>query len=842
MRKLVVVAIAVVVVAFLLWSRSSQDAPSARPSPTALAPSNEPAPAIPVVERSLAPTEVEATAPRVEIPPEVVAPAPAPAASTNDLVEIRGRFLQPSGVPARGVALRVMGWEANEERVMRFGAPKDWKEPTGESAADGTFSLRFAPPPAYQFVFSARFAGHVTASWRWGELAAGTTRDLGDVTLELGGTIEGRVVDASGKPLPVVWRIHAEGLQRSGADGIESPRSMGSTNAGTGAFRLEGVAAGSTHLKANGRNVNWVDGPSVEVRAGETVKVDFVYSGPDFTRRITVTTFANPFHPYSDDVESIALSAPGFETRRASKLANSSQSFAFEDLPPGQYSVVIEDPKFLPWSKANVEPGQAVQAMLVGAAAIQLRVVDAQTKQPVERFAVRTRFDRVNFSPSEFEVLALEDATTANGRIEGLIPVDQTITIRAPGYSVCSLPITGFAARETRALVAELRRGARLVATVVEQSGTPIANVELTLSASGKANEERSFGEDGSTIHARTDATGRAEIDGLAAGRYRLRARRTSLVTAETDVEIGDSGSADASLVLPATVSIASKLVSSVPFDFTGMTVHAEPAEMTDEERDELFFSSFDDADGSRAPVAKDGTFRIGPLPTRSLRIVLAIAGTMVPERSGSTGIEGGQRTIATLDAAQLSNPPREIDVTALTPGYVEAQVTRGGKPIAHAVLVCSGTDQENEGSAAAILGDDGMGRTSALFPARVRAHLRDMNGSWNWTAPNEITVEPGRVTRVQIDVSVVDGVISLVDASNGAPLAGRMVLVTRTDGGSWMQTLTADAQGKLSLALDPGRYALRTLPQPGSKISTRLTAEFEWNSKGPTVTTIEMK
>jgi hypothetical protein len=209
------------------------------------------------------------------------APAAQPAAKTGGppspppdaLAELRGRFLLPGGAPAAGVALKVNGWEANDERVVQFGRPKAWSNPTGTSGPDGRFALRFDPPRAYQFTLAATLAGHADTSWRWSEIAPGSTVDLGDVQLFAGGTVRARVVDSAGRTLVQGWRIYAEGGVPGGRESARQQTGVSDVpDAASGTALLTGLPPGPVKLTAHSDLANWIDGPVVDVRAGETVE------------------------------------------------------------------------------------------------------------------------------------------------------------------------------------------------------------------------------------------------------------------------------------------------------------------------------------------------------------------------------------------------------------------------------------------------------------------------------------------------------------------------------------------------------------------------------------------
>ena len=262
------------------------------------------------------------------------------AVAAPQLAELRGRLLFEDGAPAAGVAVRVHGWQGNHERASRFGLPETWEDPQGVTGPDGRFSLRFDPPRAFQFVLDAKTPGFAEASWRWSEIRQGEVKDLGDVALLRGGAIEARVVDAGGRALTKGWTVYAEVPQDPGfSEGRENTRVIAHMPEGSGVFRLEDLPAGPATLTAHSDLANWIEGPTVEVRAGETTQADIPYSGPDNSRRITVVTFSRPFHVVDAESSTIHLYGAGSEVRTAQKIPGSSQSHSFDDLPEGAYRI-----------------------------------------------------------------------------------------------------------------------------------------------------------------------------------------------------------------------------------------------------------------------------------------------------------------------------------------------------------------------------------------------------------------------------------------------------------------------------------------------------------------------
>ena len=395
------------------------------------------------------------------------------------LATLKGRFLLPDGAPAAGVALEVSGWVANQGRLLEFGQPARWANPTGTTDADGRFELRFAPPRAYQFVLSGALEGHGSVSWRWGQVLPGETKDLGDTTLLRTGTIVGRIVDAQGNTLVRNWRVSAEAPGDRLGTGRDSTRVSASVDPETGEFRLEGVPARRVTVRARaGGGVHTDTVTVVVVPAGEAA-VELTYDGPNLDRRITVVHFSRPFYTYEPASESITLIDAQGRRRTAVHVQGSSQSEAFDDLPDGEYRVEIDDPLYEPWSKDRVRPGDRVNAHLKGAASLAVKVVHDETGALVQRYGLRVTFPRSNSTPNEFELVPDGGTPPVGGLFEGMIPTDIVLILRLPGRAPERFEVTGLERGEQRAV--ELRLGAVRPVTVqvVDDTGAPVAETRV---------------------------------------------------------------------------------------------------------------------------------------------------------------------------------------------------------------------------------------------------------------------------------------------------------------------------------------------------------------------------
>lgn len=724
---------------------------------------------------------------------------------------LQGRFLLPDGSPAAGVALGVHGWGGNQDRILEFGEPKDWVDPTGETDGEGRFALRFVPPRAYQFVLDGNLDGYAEASWRWGEIALGEIKDLGDITLVPAGTVVATILDRDGNVLTKGWTVTAETpFSGRGIGGRDQTRVWGRVDPDTGEVRLAGVPAGRVNV--SGRNGGGVDTNEValEIVPGIENFVELVYDGPNLDRRITVVHFSRPFYTYGPESSSIKLIAPDGTTRTARHVQGSSQSEAFDDLADGVYRVEIDDPLYEFWSKDDVRPGERVDARLKGASTLKVEVVDAETGRPIPRFGLRVVFQESNSWPNEFELVPDGSIPPADGLFEGLLPVAMTLVVRPEGRPEQRAVLDTLVRDEVREVRVEVgAAGARLVGRIVDSSGAPLegATVEWTpgevagvpkgMSASGRngrlPNLEESY---------RSDREGRFQVAGAGAGKHTFRARFSPWITATRTVELPladgeefviqapEAGWLEGSLQLPPGAS-----TEGVSLGFDGGALE-----------DDMFLMqrmfARDGAEDLGGRVEADGSFRYGPLPLGELDVTWQFdidlgggASTIHQGQLGAIVIEAGATTRATWDLREEF------------PGSVRVRVRVDGDALAISSVAYRQADGGRSMSSRSVPDAEGYHRRGGLDPGDWLVGAIAADNVWQWWSTEPITVEAGRDSVAEYDFVLVERRARFVDAESGEPLAN-VDVETWTGPRGWgasTQRATTDESGALELTLPPG-------------------------------------
>ena len=770
--------------------------------------------ATPAVDPGSLAVPASAASDRAAIPGEareVVASRTAPVLPS---AEIRARFLLPDGSPAKGVSLAVEGRALDHELLEKFGAPKDWSVPVAESGSDGSLSIPLDPPPAFTFFARAALDGFCSEEWRWNAIDPGTTKDLGDVTLRPGGAVVGRIVDVRDRPVQQAWIVYAEGVNPASTSGKEPVRGRAQADRATGEFRIDGLAAGPNKLTAYARVASWIQGPSVEIRAGEVVHADIRYDGPDLGSRITVRLSTEPGFLVDESPPEVVLEGPGIETRRL----RGSRNLAFEDVPPGVYALSIDDPRFRAWSATGVAPGQDVSAKLLGSASLHLSVVDAKTGEAVPRYSAIVHFDRTDWRPNTVALVPRDTDPPEDGRFDGLLASDQTLIVASPGYADLVLPLAGLRPDEVREVQARMSHGATLSGRVVQGAAKKtLPGVEVHLvpavprDAAFRLLPSRTSPDVRST---RSDENGRFVFTLLPSGTFDVVAEWRPGIVAEADgVPLGATETKeDVELALPAVGRLRGRVLGPEGASYEGLSLYARPARETTEEgsKDLPTYRCWTPPQELRAPLSADGSFDLS-LEAGANQVTLEFPMVLRPTGFNSTAHEEGAWVeLGTVDVRPDGDTVHDFDLRSAFPGTVRFSATLAGAPAVGAVVEVLGENELRPISAAAVLDDHGQARIGPLPPRSYKLLLRAADTEWFYCAPSVLEVRAASESRMSVDVPLLAGELNVVNADSGEPFTSPQLLI-RLDGNprSPAAAIHTDAEGRAKIRLPPARYLL---------------------------------
>lgn len=131
------------------------------------------------------------------------------AVPATGLAHVHGVCVTADGRPVQGCRIELHATARSD--VPSSDATRGWRPPDAlRTPADGSFSLRFSPPP--EFAFELRFRGGDAAPMECAiqHLDPGEDLDLGQVVLQPGTRVQAIVVDAQRQPVPdLVVRFEA---------------------------------------------------------------------------------------------------------------------------------------------------------------------------------------------------------------------------------------------------------------------------------------------------------------------------------------------------------------------------------------------------------------------------------------------------------------------------------------------------------------------------------------------------------------------------------------------------------------------------------------------------------
>ncbi len=777
----------------------------------------------------------------------------------GETCEIRGRFLLPGGAPATGLAVDIDGY-ADDWRDLESGdleeshEPEGWEDPSGLTDDDGRFSIVFVPPPAFRFELDARRQGLARERWSWNEILPGEVKDIGEVELRPGGNLEGRLLYTNGAPVLVAyWEVHVEGNEADASPGGERLWESTDVDSTTGGYRFEDLPAGSVRLSAARSGSRSIAGPAVAVVAGQTVTADITYHGPDLSKRIRVLTFAPvatatpPFMPCNPELQMVHISGEGIEPRTAAGDTTLQDpgsiwfddDITFDGLAPGEYTIQIDDPRFLPWSQSGVTPGSIVWAKLEASSALTFDVRDADGKV-LPLYTVESNVRNVNYRPDRF-LLYKGAEPLPGGRLTGIIAGDYTITVSVVGLGKRTLDVEDLLAGETRALSFVFGPPTTLAGRVLQSDGTPFAGAPVLLLASAvvedspaspiqrrtRFNAADMSSDPGSRrelSRTRSDAGGAFRFELPGTGSYALCTWvNESIQVASASVTLaGGEHRSGVDLVLPPSGSVRGRIRGVAGSPLRGLRVSAEPTGTG---------SLFGLEQPRAVELAGDGHYELGPLPVGPAQVFLVL-----PERTLDELLVplGGAVPLGVVQIRAGETTRADFDASETLPGTASVTVLVNGSPAAGLEVTLLDPAGERLDSSQGLTDLEGRASLS-IFPGSWHLEVRDNEVGWVFSLPTTVAVSAAHETRVVVPVELFTGRVTCVDASSGVALSRQEVVLSLGTDGAWeLKRLKTDLAGSLELSLPVGDYGLarsgQDTPQP-----------LIWTVNGPLTAQVEL-
>ena len=778
----------------------------------------------------------------------------------DDRTLVRGRCVGVDGTPLEGMTVDLKGF-ANPPKPGQKPAPR-FQSLQQTTPADGRFAFRLDPPETHRF--SVLFEGpapRVRTSWILGELEPGKTHDLGDRMIETGGTVLARVVDRHGR---TVAKNVAVRIQRPGRpldDDRQTFDVTGRPEAGSGVCRVESVPPGPCETQVCFDNGAQSSGPTIEVRPGATLEVVIPYHGPDPTRRIQLTVLVTPNVTIYPERASVRLSGSGITPREPEEQPYPQQKYVFDDVPPGEYTLDIQDPKFETWSKHGVRPGdvRTTFAKLRGTSALKVSVRDRRTGAPLSRYGLSLLAQHWQVYPKELVLQEEEEVPPTDGLFDGLVAYDCVVRIMAQGLAVFEQPLREFRAGETREIRADLVPGGTFAGLVLmADRSTPAAGASVGLYRVAEVNDgpDSPYLEPGrhssrpqecrmGLAAMQTDELGHFRFDGIPAGEFVLRAALGADTFSVLDGlritldEVRD----DLRLVLPEAHYLSGKLLLPSELVLERMILLAFPES-----------GALNPGTGSiavvygvrtnkyeelRSEISPDGGFRVGPLPSGPARVALMplslrrlnVAGA-ADETMDAAGLDLGVVVIQ-----KTPETSKDFDLRARAPGSLEVRVRVGDGPGRNLEVHAHPLGR---GRSLGLSSTSENGRaTLQLFPGLWSLAVWSRDNRWSYHHPTPLQIQPGDAQSLEIPIQLVRASLLLLDDRTHEPMADQQFFVRPVSQSGYGTILSTDGLGRLTLDRPVGEFEISRVMSNAERANRRGSSRpsdhrVSWTARGP--------
>ncbi len=701
----------------------------------------------------------------------------------------------------------------------------------------GTFALRLEPQ------------GFLPIQRTGVELRTDQITDLGDLTVDPGEAIRGRVVESAGTP------IEGARIEGTTLDG-RFPRRVRSTSRRDGSFELSGLAADAVvtvHVEAEGH----ASTEPVELRVADARPVELVLHSWGRIRGRVVDENGDPVSRFrirpvieADDDLWRSVMRPDRLASRA--FEDPDGLFVYEDVPPGTYTILasVEAKPDARRTGLAVAEGATVEAgRIVVGPGIELsgRVVDPSgAAVPGARVeVVDSGLHRVLGAPDRATATDADGGFVIPGLVAGRLRLRAEQVDFAPVFADVELEPN----RMADEVVLRLAVGGRVVGTVRDRERRPVVGARI-----GASPADDLFGAD--EIRASTtDVEGRYEIARLTPGGYRVirmdRASRDPL-----DLEMHPAAIADGETVVvdfdeSARVRLSGRVLRGTG-PLSGASLIFVPVGSAMEALDGFRSARADAAGHYEIDLDQSGAYRVfvgseaqGPIgggavveivvpsgPSPTTDIVLrggGVAGTVHDEEGrplagasvlaqangGSPDRLAGPRGAATTDGSgryrveglEAGSYDMSVSVPALEPG-VRRGVVVGPDAVTDGIDFRLGRGELVRGRVVDVAARGIAGATvlavpnDSDVPLGGNPGLTDINGAFRVVAPPE----------TPIDLVVIASGYAPLRASNvvasGDPDSAPILLVATAGGRLAAQVVDADG-----IPLQGARLMLRATP-----------------------------
>lgn len=632
---------------------------------------------------------------------------------------LSGRVTDHDGKPLSGVSVEAMEASADGQGGMRRMVMFRGQERADDSirtASDGTFQTR-VKEGTYDVVLKRE--GFAMKSVR-GVLVSATTKPL-EITLDPGVELSGRVTRGGAG-------VEGVNVGLGGSGGFFS-----TVTQSDGSFVLTDLSPGQGML-----SVNKPDAFVQQMRPVTIPSRDLnieLPQGGRITGRVIDKASKHPVTSFQAGVTTsrsgggmVIMSPPMLKA-----FSSDDGSFALDNVPPGATEVVVnapgyatgrvpaltvEDGKTLADVEVALETGVTLTGHVTGPDGSALSGVEVSLDQTPGRRVMR--FDNRNSGSvtdpkGEYELEALE-------------PGEKTFVFSRQGLVSQSKKVTLSGDKVT--LDVQLSAGLRVSGVVVNEGGTPIA--EAMVEAFSAADE--SFGR-----QARSDASGKFQLEGLTGGHYTLSASKSGYASAiQRDVDL--NGAVPIRLVLPA-----------------GGVLSGHVTGLSEKEMQQATVSANSPTGSASSPVDAGGAFRIEGAPLGTVNVRARVGEGM-----------GGTKMSAAKVVQVESGSPVQVDLEFKSTTVIRGRVTRNGAPAANLSVMFMPKSNRTAGMVSGTTDGSGAYEISGLDDATYSVRVTDMMKP----SPFATTYDVHGSGTFDIDIKTASVRGRVLDASTGAPIA----------------------------------------------------------------------
>lgn len=417
----------------------------------------------------------------------VVSDTPArPAAGTANAVVLTGRVIAAeTKQPLAACSVRLDGRARSPDALRTFTTSHgdvQWSAPPDQrTGPDGRFAFRFAPPPPFQFALSVQHPDRIQLHGNWRTLEPNRTVDLGDLAMVLGSPVAGRVVDSAGTPQAGVEAVLTAGMRdlRAVLRTVKNVTYHKQKTATDGSFAMH-VAPGRYEVYVLGHQV-------VSPRVVEVTQAPFTLEVVVPRPGELETIGGRVRDPSDDPIAGASVSYWLGNSHRPGSKTDADGRFRIErqlrdPADPVRLSVTARGCES--WRSEHLIPWQTedVEVVLQPNPSLELRVIDAVTRAPVEEFGVRHfRWTRADSLRARIQEKGRHPGGVV--RMRSLRRGEWKLVVEPDSPELCASPLLDIDLRdgEPQRRVVELARLASRPVRVERPGGAGVAGTRVEL-------------------------------------------------------------------------------------------------------------------------------------------------------------------------------------------------------------------------------------------------------------------------------------------------------------------------------------------------------------------------